>query len=139
MPKVKTPKPYCAGTLTEAAFRSKIINALRKVSMFWKPKNVAMKRAMGGTRTNPKTGKDKTYYVCEESGEFGWLEDMHADHVEPVVPDFWGDTTRFLGVNWNEYVKRMFVEEDGYQIILKSLHKIKTKEENQRRRESKKQ
>lgn len=131
---MKKPKPYCSGTLTEAAFRSKLINALRRVSMHWKPKSVALKRALAGTKINPTTGKLKQYYKCEESGGEGWSDEMHADHIEPVVPEQWGETTRFLGYNWNEYLKRMFVEEDGYQIILKALHKDKTKQENQNRK-----
>ena len=131
---MKKPKPYCAGTLTEAAFRSKLINALRRVSMHWKPKSVALKRALAGKKINPSTGKLKQFYKCEESGEEGWADEMHADHIDPVVPEQWGETTRFLGYNWNEYIQRMFVEEDGYQIILKALHKAKTKQENQNRK-----
>jgi hypothetical protein len=131
---VKKPKPYCSKTLTEAAFRSRLINALRRVSMHWKPKSEAMKRALGGRKENPETGNLKQFYICEETGKEGWQTDMHADHKEPVVPEQWGNTTRFLGYNWNEYLQRMFVEADGYQIILKTAHKKKTNKENKNRK-----
>jgi hypothetical protein len=132
-----TNKPYCDGTLTEAALRSKIINALRKVSMFWKPKSTAIKRALAGQRINPKTSKNKNYYICELTGEKLWLDEIKADHIEPVVPEKWGKSTSFLGYNWNEYIARMFVEAEGYQAISKEAHAEKTKAENKLRKSKK--
>ena len=63
---------------------------------------------------------------------------MHADHIEEVIPEEFGDATRFLGYNWNEVIQRMFVEKDGYQAVSKEWHKQKTLEERNKRRESKK-
>ena len=131
-------KAYCAGTLTEAGLRSRIVNSLRRLSLHWKPKTVALNRAKGGKRINPLTGKEKTFYVCEESGESGWLEGMHVDHIEPVVPSEWACENKYLGYDWNEYLRRMFVEADGYRVITKELHKAKTKAENEKRKSLKK-
>lgn len=128
------PKPYCAGTMTEAQFRSRIINCLRKLSMFWKPKSVALARARAERIENPATGKPKQSFKCEKTGKIGWATDMDIDHIDSVVPTQWGDTTEFLGYNWNEYLKRMFVEAEGYQVLAKDEHKKKSKKENRVRK-----
>jgi hypothetical protein len=138
MPKAKAIKPYCNATLTEAALRALIINALRRVSMHWKPKSTAIKRAYGGKKINPDTGKEKGYYICEETGAEVWLEEMRADHIEPVVPMEWGDETEFLGYNFNEYLRRLFVEQGDYQAITKEAHQVKSNAEKKERAEAKK-
>ena len=132
-----TNKPHCDGTLTEAALRSKIINALRKVSMYWKPKSTAINRAKAGRRINPETGNQKNYYICEATGEEVWLDEIQADHIKSVVPKQWGETTRFLGYNWNEFLARLLVEAEGYQAISKKAHNKKTKTENKSRKQQK--
>jgi hypothetical protein len=54
---------------------------------------------------------------------------MAADHIEPVVPigGFTGET--YLGYNWNELIKRLYCEADGFQALCKECHKLKTADE----------
>ena len=53
---------------------------------------------------------------------------MNADHIDPVVPlDLgFGDTTEWLGYNWNEILPRMFCEEEGLQILCEGCHNEKS-------------
>lgn len=53
---------------------------------------------------------------------------VFVDHIEPVV----NPETGF--VSWDEYIERLFVEEDGLQVLCKECHDKKTKEEKERRR-----
>lgn len=47
---------------------------------------------------------------------------IEVDHIEPVVgPE--GFTT------WDEYIKRMFVGKEGFQVLCKTCHKKKTLKE----------
>ncbi len=74
-------------------------------------------------------------YKCEECGKEGpatlppkpgnkrRLNNAAVDHIVPVVDPEVGFT------NWDEYVERMFIEEDGYQILCWSCHSDKTNEE----------
>jgi hypothetical protein len=64
---------------------------------------------------------------------------VQADHIEPVVPldGEWGDTTRFLGYNWNELIPRLFCELEGLQALSKAEHKKKSAEEKAIRAEFK--
>jgi len=48
---------------------------------------------------------------------------VSADHVYPVI-----DPARGF-VDWNEYIKRLFCPESGFQIICKECHDDKTKRE----------
>ena len=54
---------------------------------------------------------------------------MRADHIRPVVNPHVG----FEG--WDNYVKRMFVEVDGFRAICVDCHKLKTAEERELRKE----
>lgn len=62
VPVHKVPRTRNANTLTEAEFWSKIRNALRNISRFWKPGAIAKAKAK-----RPYTGKNprqKVEYVC---------------------------------------------------------------------------
>jgi len=64
---------------------------------------------------------------------------MQADHIETVIPldGQWGDTTRYLGYNWNELIPRLFCESEGFQPLCKSCHSVLTKQQAEARREHK--
>ena len=114
--------------------RSFLKGLLRAGSMKWGPKHTAVAKRFVRKGKNPKTGKMCKLHKCDISGELFAKGDMHADHIEPAVPMEFSDSTEYLGWNWNDICRRMFVEEDGYQVISKDLHKIKTKEEQAQRR-----
>ena len=118
-------------TMTESQFKSHIISALRQASRWWKPKIKVISRA--------RVGKGK--YKCELCHTIvnqtyppaPWnkrrIKGIQADHIIPVV---WPEGF----VDYNTFIERLFVEEEGFQAICHTCHsKWKTIEENSYRRE----
>jgi 5-methylcytosine-specific restriction endonuclease McrA len=126
-------------TMTEAGLKNFIISLLRKSNFSWKPKKeTALKCRSDKKLVNLKTGKENMASKCEVCETLIFEKELKVDHIEPIVPvEGWGDTTEWLGVNWNEYLSRMFVESDGLQGICKPCHDIKTKQENKQRKDAK--
>ncbi len=96
-----------------------LIPKLRSASYRWKFRSDAIKRAR----------KERGIYECAmcqgrfKNGEF------IVDHIEPVVPlDGWD------GLNWTQYVTRMFCATDGFQILCKPCSTVKTDMEVQIRK-----
>ena len=129
MAKPKPVKPYNDGQWTTARMRSFAMSALRRAQ--WPAKYKSINSAFLEDGVNPATGKKCKIHQCPEcEGKFK-KGDMHADHIEPVVPvdGVWGETTRWLGYNWNELMPRLWAELEGYQPLCKPCHKAKSKEE----------
>ena len=120
---MKPSKPYNNGTWTDARFRQFIISQMRQASMKWQPKRDAIKSAFVERGPNPQTGRPCKLHRCSLCGELFPQNKMHADHIDPVVDPAVGFTT------WDEYVRRMFVEVDGYQAICHDCHKLKIAKE----------
>ena len=127
---MKPPKPYNNHTWTAAKFRQFIINQMRRASMRWQPKRDAIKAAFVERGPNPDTGRMCKLHRCPLCGELFPQNKMHADHIDPVIDPAAGFTT------WDEYVKRMFVEVEGYQAICTGCHKEKIGEERAVRTEA---
>jgi len=115
----------CGGRWTTARFNSFITSALRSAHGRWGPKTDAKKRAR----------VRRGVYVCELCGVEGPAtlpplkgkvrrrNNAAVDHIEPVVDPAIGKTT------WDEFIARMFVEADGYQVLCYDCHSKKTEEE----------
>jgi len=113
------------GNWTEARYNSFITSALRNAHGRWGPKAQAKKNAR----------ISRGIYRCSACGELGPAtlppdpgkkrrkNNAAVDHIEPVVDPAVGKTT------WDEYINRMFVEVEGYQVLCYSCHKKKTNEE----------
>ena len=56
---------------------------------------------------------------------------MAIDHIEPIIPITGHDS-------YDNIIDRLLCELDGFQVICKPCHKLKTDIENQDRREHKK-
>lgn len=125
-------KPYNMGQWTVARMRSFIMSALRRAQ--WPPKYKSINKAFVKRGPNPKTGKMAKLHECPVCNELYAAGNMHADHKEPVIPvdGQWGETTRFLGYNWNEVMMRLYIEE--FDALCKTCHKKKTNEERQQRK-----
>lgn len=150
MPAKKTPKkapkrrldldrPYSDGQYTTAKFRGLIMSALRRAR--WGPKCEVIKRAYTQDGINPKTGHKCKLHRCEEClGEFS-KGDVRADHIEPVIPvsHNWQEGPNFLGYNWNEVMRRLFVEQDGFAVVCEECHAKKTNIERAERAANKQQ
>jgi 5-methylcytosine-specific restriction endonuclease McrA len=111
-----------ANTMTEAEYWGKVRSALRKAFAYWKPAQEAVKRAECGTRTNPKTGRQKKVYRCAVCGESGFREEMQIDHVEPCGSLRSADDVAV-------FLERLTCE-DGmkFQLLHKTCHQEKTNE-----------
>lgn len=129
-------KVRCSGLWTEAKFTNFIKNLLRSGQRKWKPMQDCIKNA----RTR------RGFYHCAECEQEVPATFIHptsgrrtkniiADHIEPVIDPAVGFTT------WDEFIERLFVEDEHWQALCWSCHKIKTSEETQvatnRRREEK--
>ncbi len=128
-------RPFNNGTMSEAEFRSFIISTLRKASVYWKPKNIAIWRAR----------IRRGVYKCELCGTewpvslppLPWRKrkrkNIQADHLEPAVPITGWES-------YDSFIERLFVEASEYQAICWECHsweKGKTKKENEERRKFK--
>jgi hypothetical protein len=131
----QTPKPYNGGQWTEARMKSFIISQLRRAR--WPQKYECVNAAYIGPGTNPKTGHKCKLHRCEMCGGQFARGDMQADHIEPVVPlDGWGATKSFLGINWNEYLQRMFCEAKGFRALDRWCHESVTAEQRAERKKN---
>lgn len=112
----KAIKTRNAGTMTEAAFWNMFKNALRKLSMYWKPNEGYLK-----TIRKPVTGKrHKFEYPCADCGNWFKREEVERDHIVPC-----GHINSFESIG--EVARRMFIEIDGgWQCLCKNCHKIKS-------------
>jgi hypothetical protein len=125
-------------------FKGKIINALRKLSFTYPPRNKVRKRQQIGPAT----------FECEHCGIWIYegsrdiasqLEILdleppvdlikgkpNMDHLESVVPISGFKKGRW---DWDEFINRMFCKESGFQLLCSSCHDIKTNLEDEMRKE----
>ncbi len=124
------------GRWTEAQFMSQFRNALRKLSMYW------------------QTGKDYIKTIRYKSRFYHiklydeWVDNMLLEENYPVVYvvdcEICEDTYRQTEIELDHkvpcgslkkledlqgFVERMFIEQDGWQVLCHSCHLKKTKEE----------
>src|SRR5258708_34215430 len=75
-----------------------------------------------------EAGNDEQGYTCSSDRKPYKREDVAVDHVLPVVDPRKG----FQG--WDIYIRRLYTSAQDLQVLCKSCHKAKTKEENAQRR-----
>lgn len=114
--------------MTEAQFKSFIISALRKASIYWKPKNVAIGRARikRGTYKCESCWKEWPASLPPLAWKKRKRKNIQADHRSPVVP-LTGFTT------YDSWIERCFVGADKYDAICRQCHTDKTSEERKQR------
>lgn len=108
---------------TESRFNSFVISALRKASMKWPYKHIVLKNSR----------QKKGMYLCNICNEVVPVtvkqdngtrkKNVYVDHIKPVVDPEVGF------VSWDDFIKRLFVGEDGLQVICKKCHDEKSKKE----------
>ena len=118
--KSKIPRPRNAGTMTESAFWSFIRSTLRQKSRWWKPilivKNKAKRKYTGISK------RQKFEYQCNSCKQWYAEKYISVDHITPV-----GSLTCYDDLPG--FVKRLFCEEDGLQVLCMNCHDVKTKNE----------
>lgn len=105
----------------DSKFKSFIISLLRRGTYRWKPRNECFKEA--------KVSRGK--YRCNICKEVFRRKDVVVDHIEPVVP-----TTGFT--TFDNYILRMYPPKEGFQVLCKNHHSVKTKAENEERKKHRK-
>ncbi len=116
------------GQWTEARYHSFIVSGLRALHMKWSPKSRCIKKAWvnRGVYKCEHCKKEGAATLPPKKGNKKRVKNILADHIFPVVCP----TTGF--VDWNTFIDRLFVEEDGYQALCHHCHvEVKTKEERE--------
>lgn len=114
-----------AGWLTEAEYFAKILSALRQTTRYWKPALTKLEERKRDSQSSNK--RIKYEYQCEICQEWFVRAKIDIDHVVPCG-----------GINGYDKIvpwllKAHIEDKDGYQILCKSCHKIKTAEERKGR------
>ena len=120
-------------TWTEACFRSFITSILRGATYKWGPINKVRKRANIRWGWYKCCGYKRQPHEVPATVTKGKKKFKNAlvDHIHPVVDPVSGFSS------WDDYIKRMFVEEDGLQLLCKACHDLKTSDEKHIRKKSK--
>lgn len=108
-----------AGTLTESAYWSMIRSILRKGTRYWKP---ILNAKLDARRKYKGTNKrQKWEYQCNICKKWFMEKETQIDHIIPVGSLKCSDDLK-------GFIERLTPEE-GFQLLCKSCHKIKTNEE----------
>lgn len=119
------PKTRCSQTWTEAKYTNFIKNILRQGSRKWAPIHQAMKKANTSRGLYLCNGCNKKVPLTTKVGPKRH-KNIFVDHIEPIVNPDKGFTT------WDDFIEGLFCELENLQVLCKSCHDIKTKEENDR-------
>ena len=104
------------GTWTEARFFGFIRSALRSAFQKWSPKHQAKNAAKVAYNT----------YVCASCDGWFGSKQVQVDHIVPA-----GRLSQFDDLPG--FVERMFCEAEGFQVLCKECHLVKTKGERDAR------
>ena len=113
------------GTWTEARFNSFIKGALRAATRRWGPIHQTRKNAWVRRGVYICAGYKRRWHHVR------WRDGVFVDHIDPVIgPE--GFTT------WDSVVERMFIEVEGLQVLCKTCHDLKSKDERKANADAKK-
>lgn len=105
------------GTWTEARYFGFIRSALRSAFQKWGPKHEAKKQAKVAYNT----------YVCAHCTKWYASKEIEVDHIEPA-----GSLKTYSDLPG--FVERMFCEAEGFQVLCKTCHQVKTNQEREERK-----
>jgi len=105
---------------TPGRLKSFITSVIRGGFRKYPEKYECLNAAKVGKQVNVKTGRLAEHYKCNHCGGHYPAKDVNADHVLPVVDPAVGF------VNWDVYIKRMYVDSSGLQVLCSACHIIKT-------------
>ena len=89
-----------------------------------------LNKAVHKTKKGPRGGKQ---YKCKKCKKAFANKDVQVDHIKPVVPT----NTTLQDMDYNKIVSRIFCPPKNLQVLCKTCHKAKTKEERAERKEAK--
>ena len=122
------PKTRCNGEWTEARFTSFVKNILRQASRKWAPTNTIKKKA-NRARGVYECATCKQHVPLSERVGGKRVNNVFVDHIEPIVDPKKG----FQG--FDEFVQRLFCEEDNLQVLCGECHDKKSLIERQQAKE----
>jgi len=99
-------------------FRRWLIGHLRRISYRFGPRYRVKKAA----------NKGRGLYECAICGETKKSKEVQLDHINPIIDPEQGF------VDWNTFISRLFVDEEGWQAACKTCHGEKSAAENRVRR-----
>ena len=115
------------GEWTDARYHSFITGALRSASHRWPPK----------WKVKTKARVERGKYLCsgyEVDPHIVPAKETNVDHISPIIDPDKGF------ISWDDFIERLFCEEEGLQVLCKDCHARKTKNErianNARKRNS---
>lgn len=140
----KTPPSKLYPEWSEARVRSFITSALRQASKRWPPACNASKKSrtrrgffvcaickeeLPTTVDNPKYEEDLQRYKDKKLKRKPKkrINNKNLDHRDPVV-----SSDGF--VDWNTFIERLFISEDGYDDLCNKCHQEKTNKERELRK-----
>ena len=123
MPKKPTHKPRNAGTMTEAAFFGMLRSHLRRLSIRWKPMQLAKQKAR--VKYAGENKRRKWSYECAECKGLFPDTEIAVDHIIPC-----GSLKSFEDLGG--FAERMFCEVDCLQILCNECHLIKSQQEREK-------
>lgn len=100
-----------------------VINALRRAIFKWVPRRVALDSAEvheGEYTIIKEKDRSRKKFKCNECKGIFRSKEINVDHIQPVVDPEKG----FVG--FDEYIERMFCKVDGFQVLCKECHDVKT-------------
>ena len=110
------------------------INALRKSIFRWLPRSIALNSALvhkGEYTIKKEKDRSRKKYKCAGCEGIFRQKEINVDHINPVVDPKEG----FVG--FDQYITRMFCKVEGFQVLCKECHDIKTAKERTIRKEAK--
>ena len=106
-----------SGQWTEARYFGFIRSALRSAFQKWGPKHEAKNIAKVAYNS----------YMCAHCNELFASKEIEVDHIEPA-----GSLKTFDDLP--AFVERMFCETEGFQVLCKPCHQLKTNQERKDRK-----
>jgi 5-methylcytosine-specific restriction endonuclease McrA len=119
------------GEWTVARFNSFVKSALRSASQRWPVKYKVLSEAFVGQKTNEKSGRLAKHFKCNSCKEDFPAKDVQVDHIKPIIDPVVGFSS------WDDVVYNMFCERDNLQVLCKTCHNVKTKQEKEERKNAK--
>lgn len=119
-------KPRSSGNWTEGRYRSFITSVLRNGSRRWAPIHLTKKKARVA-RGLYKCAACNNSVPTTKVVKGKRINNVFVDHIKPVVDPVKGFTT------WDDFIERLFCEEDNLQLLCRSCHDNKTEKEKQER------
>jgi len=123
---IRVPRTRGGETMTESHFWSMIRSALRQRSRWWKPVYICEQNARRKYKGPNK--KQKYEYQCNLCKKWFPKKEVSIDHINPV-----GSLSSYDDLPG--FVERLFVEQEGLQLLCNKCHSNKTKSENQKKKE----